>query len=331
MLLAHGVAVVGVCPTFAKRRGEVDDGEMRQDTDWEGEGPNVSTPDRATAFLAAVKVVLRPIVKAMVARGVTLPALVDALKEIFVDVAERDFELDGKRSTDSRISILTGVHRKDVRALRSDAESRRSKPIAPAVSATVIGRWLGDPDFFDQDGGPTPLPRQSTGDEVSFETLVERVSKDVRPRTILDELVRLELVEHGDDDVVTLLTDAFVPRQGDDERLGFFKLNLHDHAAAATENLLAESGAPPFLERVVYYSHLTPTSVDVLEARARRLAGDALLELNKSALALQKADAVDAEARERFRFGVYFFRAQSDQPDDDRANGEDAETTTPKV
>lgn len=267
--------------------------------------PSSPADQRAAALLGAVRLVLRPLVKAMVARGVTLPVLVDALKALYVDVAEREFSLGDKRQTDSRISILTGVHRKDVRSLRGSERGARPRPSSPSISATVVGRWLGDPDFLDRGGAPLVLAR--SGGAPSFEALVGRVSKDVRPRTILDELVRLGLASHDEtSDQVALLADAFVPREGDGDLLHFYKMNLHDHAAAATENLLASPDQPPYLERVVYYSHMTPGAIDQLEARARALTTAALIEINQSALALQSAgDGAD----QRFRFGSYFYRA----------------------
>ena len=308
---------------------------MRPDTNWENLPDGVSPPDRAAALLSAIRTIIRPMVKAMVARGVTLPALVDALKQVFVEVAEEEFGLEGKRSTDSRISILTGVHRKDVRTIRAEAETAPGlRPAATAICATVVGRWLGDPEFHDASGAPASLPRQTLSEaSPSFDGLVARVSKDVRPRTVLDELSRLGIIRHEKQtDSVYLLEDAFVPRKGEEELLHFFKMNLHDHAAAATENLLNNQDTPPFLERVVYYSHLTPQSVDQLDAQARTLALDALRELNRSALALQKADESDLEATERFRFGAYFYRErrpQSKLTAQGDITNDDASTSTP--
>ncbi|MBX2854580.1 MAG: hypothetical protein KTR21_06310 [Rhodobacteraceae bacterium] len=302
---------------------------MRPDKNWENLRDGVNPPDRSAALLSALRTIMRPLVKVMVARGVTLPALVDMLKKVFVEVAEEDFGLEGKRSTDSRISILTGVHRKDVRTIRAEtATAPGLRPAATAICATVVGRWLGDPEFHNADGAPLALPRQTANANApSFDGLVARVSKDVRPRTILDELSRLGIVKHhSEQDQVHLLEDAFVPRKGEEELLHFFKMNLHDHAAAASENLLNNQDTPPFLERVVYYSHLTPHSVDQLDAHARVLAINALRELNRTALALQKADATDLQATERFRFGAYFYH-ESRPPaktavNDDITNGD---------
>jgi hypothetical protein len=272
-------------------------------------------------LLEALKAVLRPLLRLMVARGVTLPALVAALKELYVDVAGRDFRLDGKPPSDSRVSLLTGVHRKDVRAIRESARPL-STPRGPNLGATVVGRWLGDPALADAEGRPRPLPRLAAAGPPSFEALVEAVSKDVRPRTVLDELVRLGLAAWDTErDEVRLLADAFVPAGPGEEVLGFFRDNLRDHLAAAVGNLLAAPGERRFLERAVYYNNLRPADVDRLEAEARTLALAALRHLNSLALEHQAAARGDPAARERFRFGAFLFREAP--PETDAGPGED--------
>ena len=136
------------------------------------------------------------------------------------------------------------------------------------MGATVVGRWLGDPRFTDAAGKPKALPeRAPAATASSFNALVREASVDIRPRTVLDELLSQGLVAFDEAaDRVTLLVDAFVPRNDSPAIFDFFESNLHDHAAAATENLLAASGKAPFLERAVYYNGLRPDSVDALEA-----------------------------------------------------------------
>lgn len=265
-------------------------------------------------LISTLKVVLSPIVRLMIARGVTLPAAVAALKEVFVDVAARDFRLDGRAPSDSRISLLTGVHRKDVRAIRESAHPL-SSPRAGGLGATVLGRWLGDPAYAGPDGAPRPLPRLGAPDAPSFDSLVAGVSKDVRPRTVLDELLRLGILAWDQaTDEVRLLAEAFVPEGPGDAMLGFFRDNLHDHLATAVANLLAAPGEPRSLERAVYYNRLRPEDVDRLEAEARTLALAAMRHLNSLALERQQAARGDPAARQRFRFGAFFHRA--DDPGD---------------
>jgi hypothetical protein len=261
-------------------------------------------------------------VRLLVARGITLPTLVAALKEVFVDVAARDFRLDGRDASDSRVSLLTGVHRKDVRAIRESAHPL-SSPRAGGLGATVLGRWLGDPAYAGPDGHPAPLPRQAPPGRPSFDGLVAGISKDVRPRTVLDELLRQGLVAWEEArDEIRLLSDAFIPQgiasgmpagQEADAVLDFFRDNLRDHLEAAVANLLAAPGERRYLERAVYYNRLRPADVEGLEAEARTLALAALRHLNSLALERQGAARGDPDATGRFRFGLFFFHA--DEPE----------------
>lgn len=223
-----------------------------------------------------------------------MPAVVAAMKEVFVEVAERDFRLDGRAPSDSRISLLTGVHRKDVRVIR-DGAPPLSAPREPSLGAAVIGAWLGDPGLAE------------TLTRAGFDALVAGVSRDVRGRTVLDELERLGLVA-VEGDTVRRLQDAFVPAAGDDAQLGFFAANCEDHLAAAGHNLLAAPDAPRHLERAVYYNNLPPLAIDRLEAEARTLSAAALRHLNGLALEAREASRGDPTATERFRFGVFFWR-----------------------
>lgn len=254
-------------------------------------------------MLGALKALLRPLVRLLVARGVTLTTMAAMLKELYVEVAARDFRLGAREPSDSRVSLLTGVHRKDVRAIRERARPA-SLPRGGGLGATVVGRWLGDPALGGPDGQPAPLSR------ARFDALVAGISTDVRPRTVLDELVRLGLVAWDEaTDELRLLAEAYIPADAAaEEALRFFRDNLHDHLAAATANLLAGPGDPRFLERAVFYNRLRPEDVDRLEQEARTLGLAALRHLNSLALERQQAARGAPEATERFRFGLFLFR-----------------------
>ncbi|MEO1293796.1 MAG: DUF6502 family protein [Pseudomonadota bacterium] len=295
-----------------------EDDDMRRGVQGGGGAPDVSA-ETAEAF----KRLLRPLATAMIQQGIPAPAAYRLLKEAFVEAAEQDFTLDGTRATDSRVSLLTGVHRKDVKDIRTRSEPEPAA-LGGTLLATVIGRWLGDRANTDAEGTALPLPRSAeTGP--SFDALVAGVNKDVRPRTVLDELVFQNLVRIDEDtDTVHLLADAFIGRRDRAHLFHFFERNLADHAAAAAANLLRSDDGAPFLERAVFYNNLNPTSVDMLEEMARNASDAVLQELNRAALTHQTndTDASQTEtahsgdtARERFRFGVYFYRERLDDAD----------------
>ncbi len=262
-------------------------------------------------LVSALRRVLRPLVRLMLAKGVTYPALIEMLKGVFVEAATEDFGLSDRERTDSRISLLTGVHRKDVRRLRGPAGHPGGRAASISLGAQAVALWTGSPDFLDAAGQPLSLPRlASSGADRSFEELATRISTDIRSRPMLDELLRLGVVRIDDTDRVALTTDAFVPAQGLDEKLFYFGHNLHDHVAAAVHNVIG-AGAP-WLERSVHYDGLAPQAVVELRALAEKAGMQAVQAVNRKALAVEQGEAPPHE-RQRITFGIYFYAAPAEE------------------
>lgn len=246
---------------------------------------------------------LRPLVRLLIAQGITLPMFVRMLKVAYVETARRDFPIGDTPPTDSRVSVLTGVHRRDVRAIREAGDpAGTTRPTT--LLATVVGRWLAGPDTVDDSGRPLPLPRVGR-EGPSFERLVAAVNTDVRARTVLDELMRQGLVTEAGDGLLTLARDAALGPDDAEQKVLFFARNLGDHLAAAAENLLEEEH--PHLERAVFYNHLTERDVAELSDRSRGLVQELLVEINRDARARQSEAAERGEGTHRFRLGAYFY------------------------
>ena len=269
--------------------------------------PEANSAAPSTALILGLRRVLRPLVWLMLARGITFPYLAELLKAIFVEVADKDFRIGAKPSTDSRINLITGVHRKDVSRLRLASNSiEEAMPSVVSLGSQLVAVWLGSARFLDEDGRPIPLPRfASEGGELSFEGLVSSVNSDIRSRVVLDEWIRLGVVHFDDERRVCLNADAFVPAEGFDEKAFYFGHNLHDHAAAAARNL--HGVQPAFLERSVHYDALSPESIKMLATQSETLGMKALLAINKSALAAEHSDAGKLSERQRMTFGMYFY------------------------
>jgi hypothetical protein len=257
-------------------------------------------------LISAVRRLLRPLVRLLIAKGVGLAALTELLKEAYVDVALNEFPVDGKKQTDSRVSLLTGVHRKDVKRLRERPTEKMAAPRSIGLGAQIVSRWLGSKTTTDKKGQPLPLPRKADSSGVpSFDSLVSGISKDMRPRALLDEWLRLGVAHIDDDGRVVLNKFAFVPEKGFEEKAFYFGRNIHDHLAATAHNLLEEGN--PKLERSVHYTGLSDESAAVLAQAAERTGMKALLEMNRLALELSEKDKGRATSTRRINFGLYFF------------------------
>ena len=276
-------------------------------------------PIAASKLHAPLARLLRPLVRLCIHSGMTFPALAQLLRELFVNVAEHDFALQGKEQTDSRVSLLTGIHRKEVARLRGAGTPVHEAPATLSRTSAIIARWLAAPEYTDRSGAPKPLPRTAGEDAPSFEQLVASVTKDVRPRAVLDEWLDRGLVTISDDEEIVLVDTAFIPRGDDDRKWYYLGRNLHDHVAAAAANV--SSPAPRFLERAVHYDGLSPKLAKRLEARSRELAMAALTAANKDA---NRAVAKDKGGDARWNFGIYIYcdglDAPADQADEDDAS-----------
>ncbi|MCJ2087834.1 DUF6502 family protein [Methylobacterium sp. E-005] len=275
------------------------------------------TPQEGAALHAPLARLLRPLVRLLVARGITFPALTDLLRELYVNVAEYDFALSGKEQTDSRVSLLTGIHRKEVRRLRGAGAPVSAVPAVVSRTSRIIARWIADPAFTDPQGHPLPLPRTAEDNAPSFETLVAGVTRDLRPRAVLDEWLDRGLAFTDAQDRIVLAEAAYVPRGDGAEgpQLYYFGRNLHDHIAAAVANIVGDK--PRFLERAVHYDGLSQELAAKLEARAREIAMEALQQANREAHA---ACQEDPGGDHRWNFGLYVYAeaAPSARPTDGR-------------
>ena len=267
---------------------------------------------------AAMKRVLKPFIKLMLANDLSYPFVIDLLKTLFVEVADNEFMIDGKRQTDTRISLISGVHRKDVRRLRE--YSPQLDEVVPeniSLGSQLMAVWNSDVKYLNIDGTPNSLPRlASTREGESFESLVRSVSTDIHPRAVLDEWLRLGFAKIDDDDRVCLIADAFIPQEGFEEKIFFFGNNLHDHAQAAVSNIIGQQ--PSFLERCVHYDQLSKASVDEIEALVKKQGMKHLTDVFKVVEASKDAEKA-SKTKMRMTYGIYFYH----EPMQDTENSED--------
>jgi hypothetical protein len=272
--------------------------------------PSQFSGELPASLVAALRLVLRPLIRLLLAHGIRFQTFCDLAKSTYIKVAEEEFRLDSKEQTDSRISLLTGVHRRDVKRLRGESPDQINLPLQASLSAQLLAIWSGQNEYLDTQGNPLPLPRLvSKGGALSFEGLVRSVSKDFRARVVLDEWLRQGIATLDKQDNVHLAIDTFVSPQGIEEKAFYFGQNIHDHLAATVHNLTGS--APPFLERCVYYENLSAESIKEYERVAKAAGMRALHTVNRLAIELQKRDAGHANAIFRTNFGIYNFSQMS--------------------
>jgi DNA-binding Lrp family transcriptional regulator len=137
----------------------------------------------------ALSLMFKPLIRLLIAQGVTHAEFSETAKEVYVETALRHFETDG-RINKSRVAILTGLTRKEVKNVvdRALELGYREKPYSRPER--VLTGWYSDPKFQGPYGIPLELPYDSNDeDEKSFIELVRQYSGDMAPRQMLNQLV----------------------------------------------------------------------------------------------------------------------------------------------
>ncbi len=265
------------------------------------------------ALAAAVRSVLRPLVRILLRNKVDVWTLVEAVKQIYVDVAAKEFPAGERKPTVSRVSLLTGLTRKEVSRLWEADESAGVDSARYSRAAQVIRGWLRAPGYQDERGRPRELAFD--GARRSFSELARRFGADVTPRALLDELLQAGAVERNAAGRLRLLARGYVPRTDDAEKLGILGSDVADLISSVDHNIVH----PPeqaFFQRKVAYDNLVSACLPELRERAARR-GQTLLEALDEFMAAHDHDAnprVAGDGRHRAVIGIYYFEEPVAQP-----------------
>lgn len=240
-----------------------------------------------------------------VARGLPYAAVEEMLRLAFVQAAAQAHPGLPENRKVSRISTTTGLNRREVTRLVQQ-RAKGGAPRARSLASEVFAHWRTQAPYRSADGQPLALPR--LGSAPSFETLAQAVTRDVHPRGLLDELVRLGLA-HWDQarDTVSLQRETFVAAGDLARQFGFLGDNVGDHLRAAVENVLGGQDTLHF-EQAVFADGLSAASIASVRPTVH-----AQWQVLLSAIvpALESRVAADAAAvpapQGRLRVGLYTY------------------------
>lgn len=170
----------------------------------------MSQSARQNLFLC-LKLLLKPIAKFSLKRSLRIQELLEAAKVAFVEAAAEEMERDGLEINFSRISVMTGLQRREVRRLYTDNPNLKQDS---NFLHRVLNQWSQDPKFLMKNKRPRTLELDGVNSE--FVELVSSVSKDLNPYTVLFELERTGSVKK-DGNKIKLVSDVFVPKDIEDK------------------------------------------------------------------------------------------------------------------
>ncbi|NGP54588.1 hypothetical protein G6N75_13860 [Thioalkalivibrio sp. XN8] len=254
----------------------------------------------------------------LIRHGVGYREFSEVAKATFVEVASDDYGIRGRKTNMSRVAVMTGLSRKEIKRIRDARSSGELTSITNAMRARrpeqILTIWHTDPDFQDRDGRPKPIPLD--GANASFMALVSRVGGDIPPKAMLNELLRAgSIAQEGER--FRVLSESYVPEPHDPEAILLGGGALRHLATTINYNLGSEDPERRFFERRVYSDRLA----DGQRAKFKKLArekSDLLLRDFHAWLTERESAPEDLEIGDSnsvIGVGVYFFD-DAVEPDD---------------
>lgn len=214
-------------------------------------------------ILDAFFVVLRPIAKILLRYGIGFREFSEVAKSAFVDVATSEYGIRGRPTNISRVAVMTGLTRKEVRRLRDQlSDSEQAYTVRTTPLAKVLHRWHSEDEFLGADGRPAVL--NFAGDERSFSALVKRFGGDIPPGAMRTELKRVGAVVEDENGAIKAIRRDIHP-EAEHENLCVSLV----HGAYALLSNIAHNSNPDRSEGT--WAQMTAYTADISKSDIRRL------------------------------------------------------------
>jgi hypothetical protein len=169
-------------------------------------------------MLDACRAMLRPIVRMLLRNGIPWRTFADLAKSVYVEVAGADYGIGGRPTNASRVSLLTGLTRREVKKQRDLLAGQSVRgPEKTNNAMRVLEGWFKDPDYLGDDGRPRPIRRD--GGRGTFEALHHRYGGDVPAVAMLKELTKTGAVVETEDGFLRAGSRYYMPDPMDPEAI----------------------------------------------------------------------------------------------------------------
>jgi len=266
-----------------------------------------------TAPLLALLKALMPIARLLMKCGVGYREFAEIAKCAFVDVATQDYGLRGRPTNISRVAVMTGLTRKEVKRLRDKIQAGDQIDVPRlAPYNAILNQWHMDPDFVDAQDRPKPL--KFDGEGATFTSLVKKYGGDIPAGAMRTELKRVGSVAEDDSGRLTIQKRYFLPDEIDVQLQRALGCSIFGLATTTNHNI--DRNDEGWAEIQAYSKRIRAADI----TRVRRIARDRSEEFAKSRNEVFSAyetiygDELSANEAEGnvVGVGVYYFEADPD-------------------
>ena len=228
-------------------------------------------------ILGAFLIVLRPIARILLRFGIGLREFCEISKTAFVEVATNEYGLRGRPTNISRVAVMTGLTRKEVRRIREKIEKGdQSVVVKTTPLSEILHRWHAEIEFLDESGRPAVLP--FSGESGSFSNLVRRFGGDVPPGAMRTELKRVGAVEEDQHGNLVAVSRIIHP-EGPQEKLVTALVHaVYPLISTVAHNVNPERGGDGWAQLSAFSQSIRKSDLP----RLRRISFDRLSEVTES-------------------------------------------------
>lgn len=289
-------------------------GDFSQDRLFVGKNPMRSIysasmqDDIQRQILGAFLVVLKPIARILLRFGIGFREFSEIAKTAFVDVASSDFGLRGRPTNISRVAVMTGLTRKEVRRLRDKiTEGKHTVVVKPTPLWDILHYWHADREFIDESGRPATLP--FTGESGSFASLVKRFGGDIPPGAMRTELKRVGAIEEDSNGRLSVLKRTFRPEGNHESLVASLVQGVYPMLATVSHNTDSNREGDTWTQRIAYTQAVRRTDVPRLKRITADRIGAFAESIDDVFMAYETLHENDDNGSERstLAVGVFYF------------------------
>ena len=263
-----------------------------------------------SALITACGRLLEPIIRLLIRNRMSWKEFSELARVVFVQVATADFGISGRPTNASRVAILTGLDRRDVRKLRTAiAENQSPARGYMTKPSQVLDAWHHDLEFIDANKKPRALPLQ--GDGPSITTLVRRFAPGLPPVAMVKELKAAGSIAELSDGTWHPLLRQYIPRHTPVEQILLWSSTVRDLATTIGYNLARASDEPSLFERRAVNLRIDTSAVPAFKAFLEQ-EGQQFLERVDDWLSAHAISGENAD-KKSIRLGAGVYQIQ-DQP-----------------
>ncbi|MFV2058141.1 MAG: DUF6502 family protein, partial [Thiohalomonadales bacterium] len=265
--------------------------------------------DIRSTILAAVGKMFRPLVRVLLKYQISYGEIANLLRRTYVEVAHKDFAIPNKKSTYSKVAVMTGIDRKMVQdILNQDKGSLEKTNVPTNKGLSIVKTWTTAAEYLGKNNKPIVLPLRG---ELSFESLVKKACADFSPRSLLDELIRVGVVEKMQKNQVKLLKRDYVPAEDEQQLIEILLACAKDLLVTGAHNV-NNASEDRWFQREVQYNKIPVSTVDEFKEYSNTKSEELLSDLNRWLDKRKKAIKANAEEKSsRIGLGIYYIETDN--------------------